>query len=183
MVCQMPSTEIILGLDPSLRGTGYGVIEVLAPGKYRALEFGSIQLPSKLSREGCLLAIFEKITEVMDRRTPSCVAIENTIFVQSVQTAIVLGCARGVLLLAAAQRGLAVFGYSPKEIKSASAGTGSAAKQQVGFMVRVLLGLETTPDSDAADALAVAMAHAARSRFAQTAIDLHSPARRRRVRT
>ena len=85
--------------------------------------------------------------------------MEGVIFVQSLRTAITMGAARGAAILAAAERGLAVFEYSPREVKQAVVGRGAAQKGQVAFMVRALLGLTETPEPDAADALAIGLTH------------------------
>lgn len=150
----------MLAVDPSLRGTGYAVLERSEAGrKVAALNWGVIRNPPRLSQSGCLVAIHEKIGELIEQFSPRTAAFESVIYVQSHQTAIVLGCARGAALLAAAQRGLPIFEYPPKRIKQAVSGRGGAPKEQVAFMVRALLGLTETPASDAADALAVGLAH------------------------
>jgi crossover junction endodeoxyribonuclease RuvC len=96
---------------------------------------------------------------VVNEFQPTVAAFESVIFVQSYKTAIILGCARGAALLAAASAGLPVFEYAPKRVKQAVVGRGAADKSQVAFMVRALLGLSETPSADAADALAVGLTH------------------------
>ena len=115
--------------------------------------------PPKLLPSGCLVAIREQLTEVILRHQPTVCAIESTIFVQSLKTAILLGTARGAALLAAAEHGLAIYEYAPREVKQAAVGRGAAAKEQVAFMIRSMLRLRETPPPDAADALAVAITH------------------------
>lgn len=152
--------DLILGIDPSLRGTGYGVIEVQARGKYRAVAHGVIANPPALGIGGCLLAIDTVLNDVIRTHGPACAAIEQTIFVQSLKVAITLGCARGAAILAVARHGLPLFEYAPKSVKAAVTGRGTSGKGQVALMVRALLGMASTPPPDAADALAVAITHA-----------------------
>ena len=148
----------ILAIDPSLRGTGYAILEENG-SKTRCLEYAVIRNPPKLSQEECLQAIHTSITLAIERHHPTALAIEKVIFVQSYATAIVLGAARGVAVLAAAQRGLSVHEYPPKRVKQAVVGHGAAGKDQVAFMIRALLGLTETPPSDAADAIAIGLTH------------------------
>ena len=107
----------------------------------------------------CLVAIRDRLAELIHAHEPDCCALESVIYVQSHKTAITLGAARGSAILAAAERGLPVFEYAPKRIKQATVGNGSADKAQVAFMVRALLGLTETPGPDAADALAIGLTH------------------------
>ena len=148
----------ILAIDPSLRGTGFAVLEEIGP-KVRCLEYSVVKNPASLSQEGCLMAIHEAVTSVIQRHRPTALAIEKVIFVQSYPTAIILGAARGVAVLAAAQSGLSIHEYPPKRVKQAVVGKGAAAKEQVAFMIRALLGLTETPPSDAADAIAIGLTH------------------------
>jgi crossover junction endodeoxyribonuclease RuvC len=148
----------ILAVDPSLRGTGFAILEQLA-GKVRCLEYSVIANPASFSQEKCLIAIHDAIASAIQRHRPTELAIEKVIFVQSYATAIVLGAARGASVLAAAQQGLSVHEYPPKRVKQAVVGRGAAAKDQVAFMVRALLGLTETPPSDAADAIAIGLTH------------------------
>jgi crossover junction endodeoxyribonuclease RuvC len=107
----------------------------------------------------CLVAIRDRIIELIREHEPDCCALESVIYVQSYKTAIVLGAARGAAILAAAENGLPIFEYPPNRIKQATVGRGSAGKNQVAFMVRALLDLTKTPDADAADALAIGLTH------------------------
>ena len=152
------SAERVLAVDPSLRGTGYAVLE-RERDKIRVIEYGVISNAPALSHSACLLAIHDKLRGLGALHSPSAMAIEATIYVQSYKTAIVLGAARGAALLAAAHLGIPVCDYAPKRVKQAVVGRGGAQKQQVGFMVRALLGLAENPPADAADALAVGLAH------------------------
>jgi len=159
-----PVPDRILAVDPSLRGTGYAILERPTRGaqtgvQARALTWGVIHNPPKLLQSHCLVAINTRIRELIEEFSPSAAAFEAVIFVQSNKTAILLGCARGAALLAAAGYGLPVFEYAPRRIKQAVVGRGGAEKAQVAFMVRALLGLSETPQADAADALAVGLTH------------------------
>lgn len=148
----------VLAIDPSLRSTGFGVLEKLA-GKVRALEYGTIRNADKLLPSGCLVAIHERVADLIQRHQPESAAFEAVIYVQSYRTAITLGSARGAAILAAAGRGLPIYEYAPRRVKQSVVGRGGAAKSQVGFMVRTLLGLVETPPPDAADALAIGLTH------------------------
>lgn len=150
--------EILLAVDPSLRGTGLAILE-REKNKVRCLHFDVIKNPPKRTLSGCLLAIHEQLADVITRFEPPVMAIESVIYVQSFPTAITLGSARGAALLAAAQKGLAIYEYAPRRVKQAVVGRGGAQKDQVGFMIRALLGLTVTPPPDAADAMAVGLTH------------------------
>jgi crossover junction endodeoxyribonuclease RuvC len=148
----------VLAIDASLRCSGVAIVESNG-NKPRALYFGQIQNKASLAPSSCLVAIHEQIEELIRQHEPDCCALESVIYVQSYKTAIALGAARGAAILAAAQRGLPVFEYAPTRIKQATVGRGGADKGQVAFMVRALLGLTETPQSDAADALAIGLTH------------------------
>jgi crossover junction endodeoxyribonuclease RuvC len=148
----------VLAIDASLRNCGVAIVEAES-GKHRALHFGVIHNPAALRPSSCLVAIHDRLAELIHEHEPDCCALESVIYVQSYKTAIALGAARGAAILAAAERGLPVFEYAPKRIKQATVGRGGADKSQVAFMVRALLGLTETPGSDAADALAIGLTH------------------------
>lgn len=150
--------ERVLAIDPALRKTGYAVLEKRA-GELRAITYGVIQNHPKLLTSGCLVAIREQLAGVIREHAPTVCGIESTIFVQSYKTAIVLGAARGACLLAAAEFGLPIYEYAPREVKQAAVGRGAAHKDQVAFMIRSMLRLRETPPADAADALAVGITH------------------------
>ena len=150
--------ERVLAIDPALRKTGYAVVQ-RAGRELRALHYGVIQNPPKLLPSGCLVAIREALSKVIAEHSPTMCAIEATIYVQSFKTAIVLGTARGAALIAAAEHGLPIYEYAPREVKQAAVGKGAAHKDQVAFMIRSMLRLRETPPPDAADALAVAITH------------------------
>ncbi|HKP93467.1 MAG TPA: crossover junction endodeoxyribonuclease RuvC [Chthoniobacterales bacterium] len=148
----------VLAIDCSLRSTGVAVVETNGQAQ-RALYFGLIQNKSTLASSSCLVAIHDRLAELIRTHEPDCCALESVIYVQSYKTAILLGAARGAAILAAAERGLPVFEYAPARIKQATVGRGSADKGQVAFMIRALLGLTETPGPDEADALAIGLTH------------------------
>jgi crossover junction endodeoxyribonuclease RuvC len=149
----------VLAIDPSLRNTGVAIIETNGHDKFHAHYFGVIHNPAALPMSSCLVAIRDRLAELIHAHEPDCCALESVIYVQSYKTAITLGAARGSAIMAAAERGLPVFEYAPKRIKQATVGNGSADKNQVALMVRALLGLVETPKADAADALAIGLTH------------------------
>ncbi len=158
MATHPPALERVLSIDPALRNTGYAVVEKQGRDT-RLITYGVIHNPPKLLPSGCLVAIREQLSEVIRRHAPSICAIESTIYVQSFKTAIALGTARGAALIAAAEHGLAIYEYAPREVKQAVVGKGSAQKEQVAFMIRSMLRLRETPPADAADAIAVGLSH------------------------
>jgi crossover junction endodeoxyribonuclease RuvC len=148
----------VLAVDASLRNTGVAIVDA-NNGKPRSVYFGTIHNASSMRSSSCLVAIRDRLAELIREHQPDCCALESVIYVQSHKTAILLGAARGAAILAAAENGLPVFEYSPKRIKQSAVGRGAAGKDQVAFMVRALLGLTETPGSDAADALAIGLTH------------------------
>lgn len=149
----------ILGVDTSLRSSGVAVIEVEGR-RMRALAYGRIQNRATLPHSGCLAAIFRELNGMIDEFSPDEAAIEGAFFAKNARTAMILGQARGVVLAACALRALPVFEYSPRSVKLAVTGVGSARKEQVAKMVARLLGLSSEIQEDAADALAIAICHA-----------------------
>ena len=163
----------VLGVDPASAGpTGYGIIE--SDGRRcRMLHYGALKVASKRQKE-CLGAVLQDVhallCRLMDEFSPDALAVESVFTALNMRTALRLAEVRGVVLLAAAQRGVAVHSYSPREVKASVAGYGQADKRQMQLMVRALLQMTETPEpSDAADALAVALCHLqveqARQRF------------------
>ena len=148
----------VLAIDASLRNTGVAIVDA-NNGKPRSIYFGTIHNASSMRSSSCLVAIRDRLVELIREHQPDCCALESVIYVQSHKTAILLGAARGAAILAAAENGLPVFEYSPKRIKQSAVGRGAAGKDQVSFMVRALLGLTETPGADAADALAIGLTH------------------------
>jgi crossover junction endodeoxyribonuclease RuvC len=149
----------ILGVDTSLRSTGVGVIEVKGQ-QMRALAYGRIQNKASLLHSDCLAAIHQEIEKLIAEFLPDEAAIEGAFFAKNAKTAMILGQARGVVLAICAQHTLPIYEYSPRSVKRAVVGVGSAQKEQVGAMVTRLLGLAEPPQEDAADALAIAICHA-----------------------
>jgi len=151
---------IVLGIDPGLASTGYGVVQRRS-GRLVALDGGVIETSSDLAPERRLAAIHREVTDLLDEHAPDAMALEELYFGQNVRTAFAVGQARGVVMLAAGQHGVSCHGYTPQQVKGAVCGNGRAAKDQVARMVQALLGLAAPPTPDhAADALAVAICHA-----------------------
>jgi crossover junction endodeoxyribonuclease RuvC len=168
---------IVLGIDPGLAATGYGVV-AQRDGRLLALDGGVIETPAGRATEARLAAIHVRMTEILDEHGPAAVALEALYFGQNVRTAFAVGQARGVVLLAAGQHGIACADYTPQQVKSAVCGSGRAAKDQVQGMVQRLLALPDPPRPDhAADALAVAVCHLNQVPFA-AAVSGAAPARR-----
>lgn len=153
----------VLGVDPAASGpTGYGIIE--SDGRRcRTLHYGALRVTAKRQREsnGAVLQdVHTLLCGLMDEYAPDALAVESVFAALNLRTALRLAEVRGVVLLAAAQRGVAVHSYSPREVKASVAGYGHADKRQMQLMVRALLAMNETPEpSDAADALAVALCH------------------------
>jgi len=151
---------LILGIDPGTAVTGYGVVEQGHGAPLRLVECGVIRTSPRSSLSRRLREIFEGVTELVDRHQPSAVAVEGIFFGKNARSAMVLGHARGAVLLAVSLRGLDVAEYPPAEVKNAVVGTGRATKHQIGFMTQKLLRLREPPrPEDAADGVAVALCH------------------------
>jgi len=156
---------IVLGIDPGTASTGYGVVES-AGSRLRALTAGVIETHAGVPLERRLAEIHTEVGNLLDRHGPEAMAIEELYFGANVRTAFAVGQARGVVLLAAGQRGVPSRSYTPQQVKDAVCGHGRAGKDQVGRMVARLLGLHQPPAPDhAADALAVAICELNRSPF------------------
>ena len=156
---------IILGIDPGLAIVGYSIID-LDGNNYKAIEYGVIRTSSKLEFPERLRIIYDDLIEIIDKYNPDEVAIEELFFSKNVKTAIDVGHARGVQVLAAIHRNLKIYEYTPLQIKQAVVGYGRADKNQVQQMVKMLLNLKEIPKpDDAADALAVAMCHGSSLKF------------------
>ena len=154
----------VLGLDPGSRRTGFGIVE-RSGTRMTCVVQGAVAPSARLDLPRRLHDIAAKIGEVIERSSPECVVVEKAFYHESVHSTLVLGHVRGALLVAAVQRGVAVAEYTPREIKLSVVGNGGATKEQVALMVRRLLALRSTPQSDAADALATAICHLHRARF------------------
>ena len=134
----------VLGLDPGSRRTGFGVVEARG-NAYRCVSHGPIVPGARLGMPQRLEAIAARVDEIITRDQPDCVCIEEAFYHESVRSTLVLGHVRGALMLTAVRRGVEIAEYSPREIKMSVAGNGGASKEQVQFMVRRLLALETQP--------------------------------------
>ena len=149
----------IFGIDPGSERTGYGCVDSDG-SRHRLVTCGALSAPAHTAFAERLLAIHRGLVELLAAHRPDCVAIENIFHAKNVRSALRLGHARGVALLAASAAGLPIVEYTPAEIKRSVVGFGRAEKQQVGQMVQVLLELEVVPSPhDAADAIAVAICH------------------------
>lgn len=153
---------LILGIDPGLATIGFGYVRKIGE-KYRAEEYGAITTKPRIPVEKRLSEIYDSVTELLNARRPDCISIEELFFNSNVTTAIDVAMARGVILLAAEKCGVDIYEYTPLEVKSSVVGYGRAEKQQVQYMVRLMLGLSETPKpDDTADALALALCHGTR---------------------
>lgn len=149
----------ILGIDTSLRSTGFGILAVEG-SRLRAVDYGNIRNAPKLPLTACLKAIHAKVVDLIAVHRPDVVAIESVIYGKNAGTMLVLGEARGAVLTAAADAGVPVYEYEPRRMKKAVCGNGLAEKGQIQRMIKVLLNLPELPQNDAADALGLAVCHA-----------------------
>ena len=149
-----------MGIDPGISNTGFGVVRV-AGARMTAIDGGTVEVPTGVPVEQRLRRIHDSIVELIEWHEPQSLALESIYFGKNVNSAIGVGQARGVVMLAAASHEIPCFDYTPQSVKLAVCGTGAAAKDQVKHMVGILLNLPVEPPSDhAADALAVAVCHA-----------------------
>ncbi len=156
----------VLGIDPGSVTTGYGLVEDRGPD-LQVVAFGAVTTQAHTPFAQRLLRIYRELRDVVTTHRPDCAAVEAVFFARNVQSALRLGQARGVALLALAEQGLDIVEYSPREIKQAVTSYGHADKGQVQEMVRLLLGLPQLPQpADAADALALAICHHQAARVA-----------------
>jgi crossover junction endodeoxyribonuclease RuvC len=151
--------RVILGVDPSLRGTGYGVIKLAKPFP-ETLAHGTISCPAGWERSRCLAKISQSLREAIQKHRPTVCVIEGLFYAQNLQTALIMGEARGAAIAVIAEAGLEIFEIAPRKVKQAIVGYGAAQKSAVAKMVQRLLNLPKPPAPDAADALALALAHA-----------------------
>lgn len=149
---------VILGVDTSLRSTGYGVLRVEG-SRMQALTQGRIRNAPQVKLSACLANINTRINELIAEYQPDVLAVESVIYAKNALTMLVLGQARGAVICAAALRGIPIYEYEPRRVKSAVCGNGMAPKEQVQRMIKVLLNLPTLPQNDEADALALAITH------------------------
>jgi crossover junction endodeoxyribonuclease RuvC len=171
---------IVLGIDPGTATTGYGVVAGDGTGPVSLIECGVIRTRPRDTLPARLAEIYDGVTELIARHHPDAISVEDVFYSRNVRTTVVLGHARGVVLLAGQRAGLEVHEFPPAEIKKAVVGSGAATKEQVQFMLTRLLRLKAVPSpSDAADGIAAALTCLMSSRLA----DLGRAARRRGVTT
>ena len=149
----------ILGVDPSLRSTGYGLIEACG-NEMCAVVYGEIKNRPDILPSRCLVSIGDTITRLVEEHRPDALAIEGLVYVQNTQIAFTLGQVRGVIIAAVAKNNVPAYEYAPRKVKQSVTGLGAAGKEQVANMVKALLGLKEVPPADAGDALALAICHA-----------------------
>jgi crossover junction endodeoxyribonuclease RuvC len=161
---------LVLGIDPGTATTGYGLIREAEDGSLHVVDYGVIQTSADLSMPDRLLELFRQLRQLILLHRPETGAVEKLFFEKNVRTAITVGQARGVALLALAEAGLLVAEYTPLEVKQAVVGYGGADKNQVQQMVKALLALTDIPrPDDAADALAIAICHFHSSQWSRRA--------------
>jgi crossover junction endodeoxyribonuclease RuvC len=164
-----------MGIDPGVASTGFGVVRI-AGGQMSAVDGGVIEAPPGEPLERRLARIHAELEQLVSWHSPSAVALEDLYFGKNVRSAIAVGQARGVAVLAAAQHEVPCFDYTPQAVKLSVCGSGGAGKRQVQQMVGALLGLPRPPESDhAADALAVAICHASHSQGSNGAGQVEHP--------
>jgi crossover junction endodeoxyribonuclease RuvC len=153
-------TVRVLGVDPGTAATGYGIVEPSEGRPGRLVECGIIRTDPKAQLWCRLHTLHDNLVKLIRHHEPTALAVESVFYAKNVRTTVVLGHARGVILLAAAQAGIEVAEFPPAVIKKTIVGAGAAAKEQVGYMVQKLLHLKSPPEpSDAADGVAVAVAY------------------------
>ena len=151
--------QVLLGLDPSLRGTGYGVIRLAKPFP-ETLAQGTISCPHTWEHSRCLVKIAQSLRDVLPRFHPTVCVVESLFYAQNLQTALIMGEARGAAMAVVAEAGLEIYEMAPRRVKQAIVGYGAAQKSAVAKMVQRLLRLPEPPAPDAADALALALTFA-----------------------
>ncbi|HEU0010268.1 MAG TPA: crossover junction endodeoxyribonuclease RuvC [Verrucomicrobiae bacterium] len=154
-----PARQVILGIDPSLRGTGYGVLQVDRK-QARVLAQGTIKASPNWERSRCLVQITHALRDIIRQFRPGVCVVEGLFYAQNIQTALIMGEARGASLVAAGEAGLEIYELAPRKVKQAIVGYGAAQKPAVAKMVQRRLGLSELPLPDAADALALALTYA-----------------------
>jgi len=156
----------VVGIDPGLERVGYGVLVGGAPAAPSAPAYGCIETARGRSRAERIREVYDAVSAVLDEHRPDWVAVEQVFFTRNITSALAVSEVRGVILLAAGQRGIPVAEYTPNQIKQAVTGSGRAGKRQVQEMMRRLLRLDEIPrPDDAADGLAVALCHMNMQRF------------------
>jgi len=159
------TNQIILGIDPGTKVTGYGLLQIF-DNNYSAIDYGCIRPPSKYALTKRYFIIFEGIEKIIEKYKPHAIAVETQFVKKNPQSAIKLGMARGSVIIAAEKNNIPIYEYAPKAAKLAIVGNGNASKEQVQKMLKMLLNLAKDPTpEDAADALAIAMCHAHKTNF------------------
>jgi|TARA_B100000959_G_scaffold62811_1_gene66179 crossover junction endodeoxyribonuclease RuvC len=155
----------VIGVDPGLSITGFGILDYKG-GQIRTVAFGTIKPPVKESLANRLEYLNSHMTELLEKFEPNDFAIEDTFFSQNVKSALLLGQARGVLLLAAASKGIPTMDYSPRKVKQSVVGNGAADKKQVQYMVQQILEMKEPPKPlDVSDALAIGLCHINQNKY------------------
>ncbi len=155
----------MIGVDPGLSITGFGILDYKG-GQIRTVAFGTIKPPVKESLANRLEYLNSHMTELLEKFEPNDFAIEDTFFSQNVKSALLLGQARGVLLLAAASKGIPTMDYAPRKVKQSVVGNGAADKKQVQYMVQQILGMKEPPKPlDVSDALAIGLCHINQNKY------------------
>ena len=151
---------LILGIDPAIRNTGYGVIEVIGAARFRIIDCGLIRNSPKMAHSECLLRIAGGVRELANKFSVSAASIEDPFLGKNAATAIILGMVRGAIVAALAQQEIPVYSYAPRHAKKMAVGAGGASKEQVALMMAAELGIDPTViPLDATDALALAVCH------------------------
>ena len=155
------SPKIILGVDTSLRSTGYAVIRMDAPGDYKILDCGVIKNKASLIHSECLYRLAGGIRELVETFHPDTASIESAFVQKNIKTAMILSLARGAVITALAEKGIEIYEYAPTTAKRSAIGRGTATKEQVAVMMAAVCGIDVSgvPD-DSTDALALAVCHA-----------------------
>ena len=148
----------VMGIDTSMRSSGIGILDAVG-SQMVPVYYGTIRNPPARSLTQCLVFIQNEIERLITEHSPTAVAIEGIFYAKNVKTMLILAHARGVVLAQCARHAIPVYEYEPRKVKMAVAGYGSAQKEQIQHMVKVLLHLESEPQNDAADALALAITH------------------------
>jgi crossover junction endodeoxyribonuclease RuvC len=151
---------LVLGIDPGTATTGYGLVRKRIDGNLESVAYGTIQTPAGVAAHKRLSLLYQQLIQIILLHKPDSCVVEKLFFQRNISTAIAVGQARGVVMLAISEAGLEMAEYTPNEVKLAVAGYGNAGKKQIQEMVRVLLTLSEIPKpDDAADALAIAITH------------------------
>ncbi|MDP6032804.1 MAG: crossover junction endodeoxyribonuclease RuvC [Candidatus Marinimicrobia bacterium] len=161
----MEKIKRVIGVDPGLSITGFGILDYKG-GQIRTVAFGTIKPPVKESLANRLEYLNSHMTELLEKFEPNDFAIEDTFFSQNVKSALLLGQARGVLLLAAASKGIPTMDYAPRKVKQSVVGNGAADKKQVQYMVQQILEMKEPPKPlDVSDALAIGLCHINQNKY------------------